>query len=242
MTRRRTTAAFTLVELLVVVGIIAALMAILMPALSRAREGAKQTACLSNLRQLGLAFLMYASENKGRYPRHANCFFPQPEDWIYYQLSYRDPNQSVIAPYVGGFTFAKFRCPSDDPDVRLQILDEPYRFSYTLNELCSCDPGGGRTVIRYETVHNASEKLLLVDEDMRSLDDGNWSPWYFDIGLENLLAIRHDHTSPGNVAFGQNAARPDDEYRGNVACVDGHAEYVTRRWTRDPIHWDPLMP
>src|SRR3954467_3497715 len=59
---------FTLVELLVVIGIIALLISILMPALSRARQQAIQTQCLSNLRQLGMVVQMYANENNDRVP------------------------------------------------------------------------------------------------------------------------------------------------------------------------------
>jgi prepilin-type N-terminal cleavage/methylation domain-containing protein len=67
-TRRRGSAGFTLVELLVVIGIIALLVAILMPALSRAREQAIRTQCGSNIRQWGIAFQMYANANKGYFP------------------------------------------------------------------------------------------------------------------------------------------------------------------------------
>src|SRR5690242_11573182 len=57
---------FTLVELLVVVGIIAVLVAILLPSASKAREMAKRTTCLSNLRQLGTAWVAFAADHDGQ--------------------------------------------------------------------------------------------------------------------------------------------------------------------------------
>lgn len=65
---RKKRAAFTLVELLVVIGIIALLIAILLPTLQKAREAANSARCLSNLKQINTAMLMYANANRGHFP------------------------------------------------------------------------------------------------------------------------------------------------------------------------------
>jgi prepilin-type N-terminal cleavage/methylation domain-containing protein len=74
---------FTLVELLVVMGIIAVLIALLLPALSRARDAANTIACLSNQRQLALLTIMYVNENRGWLPHcsYDNHSPPDPLAW-----------------------------------------------------------------------------------------------------------------------------------------------------------------
>ena len=68
--QRRSKRGFTLTELMVVVGLIALLVSLLMPAITKARAAAQASVCLSNLRQMGNAWQMYVCENKGRLPEY----------------------------------------------------------------------------------------------------------------------------------------------------------------------------
>ncbi len=102
---------FTLIELLVVIAIIAILAAILFPVFARAREKARQSSCLSNMKQLTLGMLMYAQDYDERLPmcRYPDTpFYPSPVDGVLCTFSW----VQVTYPYVKNAQVLE--CPSDN--------------------------------------------------------------------------------------------------------------------------------
>jgi prepilin-type N-terminal cleavage/methylation domain-containing protein len=115
--RSKLAAGFTLVELLVVIAIIALLAAILLPALASARAKARETACLSNMRQHGLAFSMYTQDYDGLYPYAIDpADHDTPQIWNAFpafkaQIPTLPWLHEVLQPYVKSREL--FHCPSD---------------------------------------------------------------------------------------------------------------------------------
>src|SRR6478672_2291908 len=106
MSRRKKNIGFTLVELLVVIGIIALLIAILLPALNAAKEQANRVKCAANLRQIGAAEQMYAGENKGQYPR-VRCELGSAT-WYFSGFRGRDPFIMAGGPHENDVTAGIF--------------------------------------------------------------------------------------------------------------------------------------
>jgi prepilin-type N-terminal cleavage/methylation domain-containing protein/prepilin-type processing-associated H-X9-DG protein len=216
MSQRPKIRGFTLVELLVVIGIIALLIAILMPALAKAKEQANRTACMSNLRQLGAAMLMYTDENKGYYPHcAAGTYF---DDWIYWESS-RNPDEGRLVKYMGRkFNPKIYRCPTDDGfDTR------SYKYSYTVNYYITGYYGEIATKPRNKVsqIRQPATKILMIDESSATIDDGTWAPDHYALDGQNLLSNRHDKRAE---------VKTDPNYgRGTVVFADFHVEFFERK-------------
>ena len=110
---QRVCSPFTLVELLEVLGVVALLAGLLLPTMARGKSKAQSSACSSNLKQLGVAVMLYLEDHEDTFPSGSpgSTMGAQPEDWIWWQVHHgigippamRDPRHSAIAPYLGGF-------------------------------------------------------------------------------------------------------------------------------------------
>ena len=266
-------AAFTLVELLVVIGIIAVLIGILMPVLGRARDQANKTACMSNMRQVMLAFMQYANANKDKCPFGARLDNPGgvdlPEDWVHWRTGINNEGlwSSSIAPYLGGKGEGLrniLRCPSDRGEDRITSTTGQYNYSYTMNMYFEPRdgyfPAAGGPAVRLSTTKRASEKILLAEENERTINDGFWAPGNYvgDVvppaGADpttgwvvnwDWLSIRHDNSkkeADPPSSTGPLDALPNLGRKGNVCFADGHVDFVSRKFAHSPQYLMPRVP
>jgi len=214
--RRR---AFTLVELLVVIGIIAILIAILMPALSRARDQATRLQCMSNLRNMMQAVTMYVSENKQSLPycNWAGTPFGH-QGWLYKDPIQPQPEYSETGVLFGYLkTRAVFKCPLHQ-ELRSNGPSE-LMTSYLMNGAVQ-DYGNivPNRIVKFKTHHvifwESGETSLMNNGP--PFNDGSSFPGEW-------LTVRHGNSVRlmGGGAKGSGGA--------SIACFDGHVEWMSHR-------------
>jgi len=176
--------AFTLVELLVVIGIIALLISILLPALNRAREQANATKCASNMRQLYMYLVMYTGENKNflpGVPGQTNTIgsTKYPMAWWMLGTGMMDLSDGSMVQYMPSTVQARldlFNCPDDVADGNTRLINSAgtvgqRNFTYSFNANINFYNGGfddyytgAPHAINMSQIHIPANKIFIVEE------------------------------------------------------------------------------
>jgi prepilin-type N-terminal cleavage/methylation domain-containing protein/prepilin-type processing-associated H-X9-DG protein len=244
---------FTLLELLVVIAIIAILAALLLPAISWAKQRANQTHCLNNLRQIGAGMTVYLDDNHDTFPGpalRAPMFGFHPEDWIYWRTNaslFPPFEKSPIVGSVGSANRTLFRCSMDKNDndrgrVSYELLpDGPYLFSYALT--CFTDmrehgvnygmasvflgPAGAPVVYPFKRarIRNPTAKIMLA-EPQAAAGDGPADPDWPTI-QDGVWQTTNEY-----LTWRHNR-------RANVTFADGHVQAVDWKFGMNPTNSRP---
>lgn len=241
---------FTLVELLVVIGIITLLISILLPALSGARESARSVASLSNLRQLGNGLVMYVNENRGYYPRHSSPSSQVPRTrWCDDIYPYMKDTEVYMSPHLTDderlrmnkpFAHTVDQTTGAETPATIKFGGYGYNYQYLGN---ARTPGGIAPFHANASRMKASAQTIAVADTNGSKNGGStWTSEGVYVVDPPLMSIelgsrgsRKSSATPGggNYSYaggndGDPAFRstPAERNRGkvNVLFCDGHAE------------------
>jgi prepilin-type N-terminal cleavage/methylation domain-containing protein/prepilin-type processing-associated H-X9-DG protein len=221
-------AGFTLIELLVVIAIIAILAAILFPVFSQARARARQTTCLSNIRQLGLATLMYVDDYDESFPPFGYQTSVPGEGMLWQYWFGREhgayPNytynlkEGILQPYILNVKID--RCPNFAPTHA--VYGDGLGYGY--NREVSGDPYGTFNPATLVQMDIPAETILFADSAMH-YDPAGWPPAISpDETWESTMIV-----PPSTVMswYGSMAFRfhdPRHQNQCNVVYADGHAK------------------